>query len=47
MIAAYGARSDFNAETLAMLREVRSAAKMVAQLARTIERNPNALILGR
>ena len=47
MIATYGARSDFNGETLAMLREVRSAAKMVGQLARTIERNPNALILGR
>ena len=47
LIATYGARSDFNAETLAMLREIRSAAKMVGQLARTIERNPNALIVGR
>ena len=47
LIATYGARSDFSSETLAMLREVRSAAKMVGQLARTIERNPNSLILGR
>lgn len=47
LVSAYGARSDFNSETLAMLREVRSAAKMVGQLARTIERNPNALIMGR
>lgn len=47
LVAAYGARSDFNAETLAMLREVRAAARMVGQLARTIERNPNSLILGR
>lgn len=47
LVATYGARSDFNAETLAMLREIRSAAKMVGQLARTIERNPNSLIMGR
>lgn len=47
MIAAYGDRSNFNSETLAALREVRSAARAVAQLARTIERNPNALIMGR
>lgn len=47
LIAAYGARSDFNDETLAALREVRSAARAVSQLARTIERNPNSLLLGR
>ncbi|MEF3048417.1 PqiB family protein [Pseudotabrizicola sp. L79] len=47
LVAAYGARSDFNSETLSMLREVRAAAKMVGQLARTIERNPNSLIMGR
>lgn len=47
LVATYGARSDFNAETLSMLREIRAAAKMVGQLARTIERNPNSLILGR
>ncbi len=47
VIASYGARSDFNAETLAALREVENAARAVAQLARTIERNPNSLLLGR
>ncbi len=47
LIGAYGARSDFNEETLTALREVRSAARAVAQLARTIERNPNSLLLGR
>ncbi|MCX7646868.1 MAG: MlaD family protein [Rhodobacteraceae bacterium] len=47
LVGAYGARSDFNAETLAALREVRAAARAVSQLARAIERNPNSLILGR
>jgi paraquat-inducible protein B len=47
VIASYGARSDFNQETLAALREVRNAARSFAQLARTIERNPSSLILGR
>ncbi len=47
LIGAYGARSQFNDETLTALREVRAAARAVAQLARTIERNPNSLILGR
>jgi paraquat-inducible protein B len=47
LIAAYGDRSDFNDETLAALREVRSAARAISQLARTIERNPNSLLLGR
>jgi paraquat-inducible protein B len=47
LIAAYGGRSDFNAETLAALREVRQAARSVSQLARAIERNPNSLLMGR
>ncbi len=47
LIAAYGDRSDFNAETLAALREVRQAARSVSQLARAIERNPNSLLMGR
>ncbi|MCU9847781.1 MlaD family protein [Defluviimonas sp. WL0024] len=47
LIAAYGERSDFNGETLAALREVRSAARAVSQLARAIERNPNSLLIGR
>lgn len=47
LISAYGAKSTFNSETLDLLRELKTAAKSVAQLARTIERNPNSLILGR
>jgi paraquat-inducible protein B len=47
LISAYGAKSTFNSETLDLLRELKTAAKSVSQLARTIERNPNSLILGR
>jgi paraquat-inducible protein B len=47
LLASYGGRSDFSQETLAALREVRSAAKSVSQLARAIERNPNSLLMGR
>lgn len=47
LLSAYGQRSDFNDETLAALREVRTAARAVAQLARAIERNPNSLLTGR
>ncbi|MGB3278661.1 MAG: MlaD family protein [Pseudorhodobacter sp.] len=47
LIASYGAKSTFNSETLDLLRELKTAAKSVSQLARTIERNPNSLILGR
>lgn len=47
LMAAYGETSAFNAESLAALREVRDAARAVARLARTIERDPNSLILGR
>lgn len=47
LIAAYGERSDFNDETVAALREVRSAARAVSQLARAIERKPNSLLMGR
>lgn len=47
LIGAYGARSEFNEDTLSALREVRGAARAVAQLARAIERNPNSLLTGR
>ncbi len=47
LLSTYGAKSTFNSETLDLLRELKAAAKSVAQLARTIERNPNSLILGR
>lgn len=46
-LAAYGDRSTFNTETLTLLRELRRAAESVGSLARTLERNPNSLILGR
>ncbi|MDF1707926.1 MAG: MlaD family protein [Paracoccaceae bacterium] len=47
LIASYGARSDFNAEALDVMREFRATARAVTQLARTIERNPNSLLIGR
>ena len=47
LLSAYGAKSTFNSETLDLLRELKTAAKAVSQLVRTIERNPNSLILGR
>lgn len=47
LIASYGSRSDFNAEALTVMREFRETARAVTQLARTIERNPNSLLLGR
>lgn len=46
-VAAYGARSDFNNEMLNMMREMRRAANSFGSLARMIERNPRAFILGR
>ncbi|AGT11306.1 PqiB family protein [Paracoccus aminophilus] len=47
VIAAYGPRSDFNNETVNMMREFRRAATAVSSLANMIERNPRAFILGR
>lgn len=47
MVSAYGARSSFNEEILAALREARGAARSLSQLARAIERNPNSLLFGR
>lgn len=47
LISAYGARSSFNAETLDALREIKSAARALTQLARRIERDPNSLLFGR
>jgi paraquat-inducible protein B len=47
LVTAYGDRSDFNDETVAALREVRSAARAVSQLAKAIERKPNSLLMGR
>ena len=47
LIASYGARSDFNAEAMEVMREFRATARAVTQLARAIERNPNSLLIGR
>ena len=47
VIGTYGARSEFNAQTLSTLRDLRDTARAVTSLARTIERKPNALLLGR
>ena len=47
LIGAYGGRSEFNAQTLAALRDLRDSARAVTALARTIERKPNALLIGR
>jgi len=43
----YGTRSAFLTEAMDVLREITSAARSIAQLARTIERNPNSLLTGR
>ncbi|MFD2438944.1 hypothetical protein ACFSS8_00285 [Paracoccus kondratievae] len=47
VMAAYGERSSFNNETINLMREMRRAANAFGSLARTIERNPQAFILGR
>ncbi|MFV0246229.1 MAG: MlaD family protein [Qingshengfaniella sp.] len=47
VLAAYGTQSDFNTQTISALRDLRDAARAVTSLARTIERKPNALIIGR
>ena len=47
VLAAYGDRSAFNSEAIGMLRELRRATASFGSLARMIERNPRAFILGR
>lgn len=47
VIAAYGERSAFNTELLGLMREMRRASASFGSLARLIERNPRAFILGR
>lgn len=44
---AYDTRSEFNAQTLAAIRDLREAARAITSLSRAIERNPSSLILGR
>lgn len=47
VLAAYGDRSAFNSEAINVLRELRRATESLGSLARMIERNPRAFILGR
>lgn len=47
LVASYGARSDFMGDTMAVMNEITTAARAIARLARTIERNPNSLLTGR
>ncbi|MDQ1901317.1 MlaD family protein [Paracoccus sp. WLY502] len=47
VLASYGSRSAFNTEAVNMLRELRRATEAFGSLARMIERNPRAFILGR
>ncbi|MDO5647486.1 intermembrane transport protein PqiB [Paracoccus sp. (in: a-proteobacteria)] len=47
VIAGYGPRSPFNNEAIAAMREMRRATEAFGSLARMIERNPRAFILGR
>lgn len=46
-LADFDEDSNFGRDTTAALREIRRAAEALGDLARTIERNPNSLILGR
>lgn len=47
LVASYGPNSAFNTKTLDLLRELQAAAKAVTQLAKSIERKPNSLLIGR
>ena len=47
LLATYGARSEFNAQTLGTLRDLRDTARSISALARAIERDPTVLIRGR
>ncbi len=46
-LSAYGRQSEFSRETQGAIRQIEAAAQAIERLARTIERNPNSLILGR
>lgn len=47
LFASYGTRSAFNNELIGALRELRRATESIGSVARLIERNPRAFILGR
>jgi paraquat-inducible protein B len=46
-LGAYDEDAQFSRDTRAAIRQVTEAADAIERLARTIERNPNSLILGR
>ncbi|MXU66087.1 MlaD family protein [Oceanomicrobium pacificus] len=46
-LAAYGAGAPLNREAVAAIRDIRETARSVTSLANTLERKPNAIILGR
>ncbi|SNR77064.1 PqiB family protein [Puniceibacterium sediminis] len=46
-LSAYSEDSSFTRDTRGAIRQIQSAAEAIERLARTIERNPNSLILGR
>jgi len=47
VIESYGERSRFNAQTLKTLQDIQAAAEAVSSLSRSIQRNPNSIIIGR
>ncbi|WP_417676659.1 intermembrane transport protein PqiB [Pseudodonghicola sp.] len=47
VLAGYGQNSRFSRETLDALRELRTTAQALTNLARSIERSPNSLLFGR
>jgi paraquat-inducible protein B len=47
LVATYGQGSNFSNETNNMLRELRRSVADIGAVARLIERNPRAFILGR
>lgn len=47
VLSSYGERSEFNTETVAALRQLRSTAASFDTLLRMLQRNPQSLILGR
>ena len=46
-LAGFSEDSELNRSARAALRELQDAARAVEQLARTLERSPNSIILGR
>ncbi|NNL73085.1 MAG: hypothetical protein HKP29_06955, partial [Silicimonas sp.] len=46
-LSTYDDSSTFSREVAAALRDIQRAAKSVDSLARTLERRPNSIILGR